>query len=331
MARREAVALLAAVVLLFHAGSTAFCVAPQSLSGGTQIRGLAASGVYASAVPAVPRGIESGQAMTRLPEGLAVMGLLCAVAVQCGAASSAKAATRPAVRRCKVTCFPTARPAARASAPVQHFSLMAMDDELPLYEAPNSLATVDLRPARAVRRKEAKKAKKARKAKAQKLPKPAGFTNGAPEDFLMKKSKRARAATMGTSSLMDAAYAGKLATLQDLLFKGADVDSVDKNGISALGYAVLGNQLKAAKVLIEAGATVDKVSNMAKTPLMFSISNANCTAMIHLLIYHGAEKQQALACAKRKGNLQAARLLHEPSPGEAATNHEAIIHWLKRR
>lgn len=137
----KAAAFAVAAVLLLHAGSAAFCTAPQSISGATQLRGRVAPAVY-SASPSVARGMESGQAWTGLLKGLGVMGLLCAVTMQRTASSTARAAARPAIVPCKVTFAAPAAPVALPSAPVQEFCLFAMDDELPTYEAPSSVAAV---------------------------------------------------------------------------------------------------------------------------------------------------------------------------------------------
>lgn len=343
-----AVAIAVAAVVLYHSGSTAFCTAPRPLFLGAQIYRPVATAGYSSPSPFAAHGTESGKVMGGFLKGLSLIGLLCAVAVKRAASSSTRAAARAGVvlREVQVT---VSSPAARAARPVEEYSLFAMDDELPTHVPPYSLAVVDVvHVPRRVRRKETKKAAKSKKARKQKQDRILRLsrTGFASEEGM--PTKRPKSSAFGTTALMDASAAGSLAMMKDAL-KTSDVNSQDVFGLSALGYAVMFGQLKAAKVfstcqpLIDSGADVNRATKAGKTPLMMTVSNlaaSNITiSMVFLLVYYGADPlvadnagMNSLNHAARHGKdaAEIRKILNQSVSGTISVQRQ-VMEWLKLR
>jgi len=67
--------------------------------------------------------------------------------------------------------------------------------------------------------------------------------------------------------LVGASLLGKTAVVRALLDIDAAVDKPEEGGVTALGDAVLGNQIEMARLLIERGADVNHVDELGMTPL----------------------------------------------------------------
>jgi ankyrin repeat protein len=102
-----------------------------------------------------------------------------------------------------------------------------------------------------------------------------------------------------------------------LLGKGANVNDVDADGLSALSWAVLTNHVKTLQVLLARGAEVNRVDNFGMTPLLYAASiDFGDTAVLEKLIAAGANVQAknkqghtAFELAKAFHHSNAARLL----------------------
>jgi ankyrin repeat protein len=85
---------------------------------------------------------------------------------------------------------------------------------------------------------------------------------------------------------------------------GAKVDAADDDGITALGWAAMGNMTGVAKVLIEHGADVNHVDKLGMTPLLYAASvDFGDSSMVDLLLKSGAN-----AVARTREGLTAANL-----------------------
>ncbi len=103
------------------------------------------------------------------------------------------------------------------------------------------------------------------------------------------------------SPLVGASLLGKTSVVRALLDIGAAVDKPEEAGITALGDAVLGNQIEMARLLIERGADVNHVDELGMTPLLWAASvDFGDSAMIDLLLKSGA-----LASIRSKDGLAA--------------------------
>ena len=77
----------------------------------------------------------------------------------------------------------------------------------------------------------------------------------------------------GQTPLMIAASHGHVEIVKALLTARADPNADDQLGDTALHYAALGGKVETARVLINAGARVDRVNTSIETPLMTAIEN----------------------------------------------------------
>jgi uncharacterized protein len=100
-----------------------------------------------------------------------------------------------------------------------------------------------------------------------------------------------------------------------LIGKGANVNTAQADGATALHWAAHRNNLQAADLLIRAGAKVNAVNELGATPLWLSAVNGS-GAMIQRLLAAGADPNLALTSgetplmtAARSGDVNAVRLL----------------------
>ena len=91
------------------------------------------------------------------------------------------------------------------------------------------------------------------------------------------------------------------ATLGALLDAGASVELPDDGGFTLLDTAVIANRVDVARLLIARGANVNAVDKSGMTPLMYAASiDYGDSAMVDLLLKSGArEKPKALELAKK--------------------------------
>ncbi len=79
-------------------------------------------------------------------------------------------------------------------------------------------------------------------------------------------------------------------TLAALLDKGTPADTKDDDGVTLLGWAAIGNELNVARLLISRGANVNSVDKKGMTPLLYAASiDFGDSVMIDLLLKSGAE------------------------------------------
>ncbi|HTR34386.1 MAG TPA: ankyrin repeat domain-containing protein [Bryobacteraceae bacterium] len=97
---------------------------------------------------------------------------------------------------------------------------------------------------------------------------------------------------IGTASmtpLLGAVRFGNMAAIRTLLDMGDAADQAEPNGITLLDRAVLSNQIDIAKLLITRGADVNHVDKLGMTPLLYAASiDFGDSGMIDLLLASGA-------------------------------------------
>jgi len=76
--------------------------------------------------------------------------------------------------------------------------------------------------------------------------------------------------SLGTSLLMIAAHKSSPETIAQLLNHGAKVNAIDKNGNTALTYAIINDKIDNLKLLIKRGAQVKQAHQSGLTPLQLS-------------------------------------------------------------
>ncbi len=87
---------------------------------------------------------------------------------------------------------------------------------------------------------------------------------------------------------IDAAARGDISKVEELWFKGADVNARDNMGGTALMMACALGSLSTAEILLTRGATIKTTDNYRKTPLDFACINGY-TEIARLLIENGAD------------------------------------------
>jgi ankyrin repeat protein len=120
----------------------------------------------------------------------------------------------------------------------------------------------------------------------------------------------------GTTPLMHAAAIGSIEAMRTLMKAGADVNA--NNGLGATTLVWCASNPEKARLLIDAGAAVNVVTKMKRTPLMMAAGHAGSTETVRLLLAKGADASvedvrgnTALLEAARSNDLEAVRMLLE--------------------
>ena len=86
----------------------------------------------------------------------------------------------------------------------------------------------------------------------------------------------------------EAARAGDATTLTRLIAAGADVDSLDRHGQTALMLAARNGHTEAVRALLDAGAALDHTAKYHLSALMLAVINDRHT-IVELLVAAGAD------------------------------------------
>lgn len=134
----------------------------------------------------------------------------------------------------------------------------------------------------------------------------------------------------GISKLMEAANAGDALLIRDLDARGADVNSQDEYGWTALRYAVRRKSVAAVKELIDLGADVNLSSQSGQTPLMFAVA-AEAENVVQLLVdsqadltaaFHGVT---AYELASRGGAMSSSIIRNLVDPNFNEMHHKTQV------
>ncbi len=121
------------------------------------------------------------------------------------------------------------------------------------------------------------------------------------------------------ASLAEAAMEGDRDTVRTLLKGGADVNSAEGDGMTALHWAAQKDDVELAKMLLYAGANVRATTRLgAYTPLLMAAKNGN-TAMIEALTAAGAD-------ANTPTTNGATPLMMAAASGQAAAVNALVAH-----
>ncbi|HJS74076.1 MAG TPA: ankyrin repeat domain-containing protein, partial [Vicinamibacteria bacterium] len=119
-----------------------------------------------------------------------------------------------------------------------------------------------------------------------------------------------------SSPVADAVQAGDRESARSLLKDGADVNAAQGDGMTALHWAALSNDVETAEMLLYAGANVKAATRLgAQTPLILACRNGNA-AVVETLLNGGADPNlptgtgaTPLMLAAGSGNASAVRAL----------------------
>ncbi len=103
----------------------------------------------------------------------------------------------------------------------------------------------------------------------------------------------ATSALVAKSPLSDAAEKSDHAGIRTLLKQHADVNAPQADGMTALHWAVHGDDLESAKALVEAKANVKATNRYGVTPLSLACQNGS-VSMVELLLGRGADPNTTL-------------------------------------
>jgi len=117
--------------------------------------------------------------------------------------------------------------------------------------------------------------------------------------------------------VVDAAKAGNFAAVKTLIAQKADVNAAQADGMTALHWAVRGDDLATVQALVRAGAKVNTANRYGMTPIILAAQNGD-PLVVAALLKAGAdansalpEGQTALMTAARTGNVESIALLAE--------------------
>ena len=127
------------------------------------------------------------------------------------------------------------------------------------------------------------------------------------------------------SALMRAALVGDTRAVKEMLGHGTNVNARDKEGRTALMFAVVNHHLNTAQTLLNYGADVKVKANDGFTALMLAVLGGD-TEIVEALLAGGADPNQAnvlvgctaLSLATERGYSVIAHLIRESSARELA-------------
>lgn len=132
------------------------------------------------------------------------------------------------------------------------------------------------------------------------------------------------------AQLFDAARRGDTAAIHQALAQGAALEARDDQGQTALLVATHGNQVQAAKALIEAGADVNAKDAIQDSPYLYAGARG-LNEILQLTLAHGADLNStnrygglALIPAAERGHVETVQLLIDAG---VEVNHLNRLHW----
>ena len=136
------------------------------------------------------------------------------------------------------------------------------------------------------------------------------------------------AAAADDGTLLDAAAAGDVAAVRDLLAAGHDVDLAGSDGTTPLLWAVYAGDLETVDTLIRAGAGVSTANGLGVSPVYLAASNGDA-AILERLLDAGADADAmdatgdtVLMAAVRTGSPETVRLLLDGGAQVGASDPE---------
>ncbi len=152
--------------------------------------------------------------------------------------------------------------------------------------------------------------------------------------FAANAAYAAPARTTADYQLIEAAYAGKLPRVRELLAQGAMVDAQDEYGYTALHWAAQAGWPLTTKTLIDSGASVDARDTQGRTPLLLATVRKH-VEVARVLVTAGADPNAKdmqgnapLEYARRKGMPQLLALLADAASNPRLPQRPSIVRTL---
>ena len=130
--------------------------------------------------------------------------------------------------------------------------------------------------------------------------------------------------------LLQATLDGKMDIIEELIKKGADVNTTDKNGVTSLHIAATKKIIKLIRLLVEKGANVNATTHLGITPLHHAAINGDLE-IGKFLIANGAEVNASadfaitpLHFVAKNGHTELAKLLIENGANVNATDKNGV-------
>ena len=127
-------------------------------------------------------------------------------------------------------------------------------------------------------------------------------------------------------ALHDAARAGELEKVRQLLDSGVPVDAVNEYDVTALMYAAGWDHPDVVRLLIERGADLDHRDNLYRANAMTWASQRGHSDVIVLLVEHGESAKEAILTAVANGDVETVKALI----GAVELSAETLIAVLSR-
>jgi len=136
-------------------------------------------------------------------------------------------------------------------------------------------------------------------------------------------------------TLADAAEQRNHALVKELIAKGADVNTAQVDGMTALHWAVYNDDAETAGVLVRSRANVNATNRYGVPPLSIACTNGNAS-LVRLLLDAGADAnlslpggETVLMTAARVGNLEAVKALlaRGANPNAQERREQTALMW----
>ncbi len=137
------------------------------------------------------------------------------------------------------------------------------------------------------------------------------------------------------ATVADAAEQRNHALVKELLAKGADVNTAQVDGMTALHWAVYNDDAETAGLLVRSRANVNATNRYGVPPLSIACTNGNAT-LVRLLLDAGADAnaslpggETVLMTAARVGNLEAVKALlaRGANPNAQERREQTALMW----
>jgi hypothetical protein len=122
-----------------------------------------------------------------------------------------------------------------------------------------------------------------------------------------------------SEALLDAARAGDLAAVRRSLDAGAGVNSANRYGVSALGFAAERGHFPVVRLLVERGADVNAIDSFyGSRPVDFALRGGHLDIAVYLLEHNALGAVGVLNTAIRRGDANAVRIALAAKQADAA-------------